>query len=83
MLWVRISAREVVLSKPQLDHELTADPEGARICCVHNTVYVLYKKLSSTQKNIEAKVLMMVKLKYATSPEYLFYVTFNIKKMFQ
>ena len=40
-LWVQISAREVVISKPQLDHVLTVDPEGGRICCV--ILYVLYK----------------------------------------
>ena len=33
-LWVQISAKEVVLSKTQLDRELTADPEGDRIFCV-------------------------------------------------
>ena len=43
----------MVLSKPQLDHELTADPEGDRICCV--ILYVLYKKLSWTLKSVSQK----------------------------
>ena len=30
----------VVISKPQLDHELTADPEGDRFCCL--ILYVRY-----------------------------------------
>ena len=46
----------MVLSKPQLDHELTADPEGDRICCVILYVLiVLYKKLSWTLKSVSQK----------------------------
>ena len=41
-LWVQISAREVVISKPLLDHVLTGDPEDGRIGC--EILYVLYEK---------------------------------------